>query len=414
MSKAPAKKLKAAGKQRKPVKAQASKRSTAKAQREPSILTRLVSRLVSLTLLLIISMPLALVLWLETVDWRAPPDALPRSTSTATATPVGEPKPLAEDGTGPTLQDWTITDTALGQIGFTVQRPSEEEAAEVEEPDAEAADQDEPEDEAPLDQPETAELAEDATEPGVTAEDDGRLPVIILLGGAPEGRQALTYMPPVGDNVVISLDWPMPVPDDLPRGWDLVPSALDLRTDILSAPGQVSAVYFWARSQPWADPDRISLIGVSLGALVAPAAQFLIQEQTEGQPLAATLLAFGGAGIEDMVQSNPTLAKAPAFIDRPWAIDALGWAAGRALYPIEPAEYLPKLRGQFMVVNASADGVIPASAVERLTNLTPAPKDTLTIDGGHIGPDPETPRILRTLSAVATGWLVGQGVVNAP
>ncbi|MEM6901737.1 MAG: hypothetical protein AAF556_00680 [Pseudomonadota bacterium] len=263
-----------------------------------------------------------------------------------------------------------MAEPSLGEIGFTVQRPD--------------------------------------------TDNTRRVPVILLLGGAPKGRQALAFMPPVAQNAVVSLDWPMPVPDDMPRGWDLLPAAPSLRGNILRAPGQVAAIYYWVRAQPWADPDRISLVGVSLGALVAPAAQFLIQEQTNQPPLAATLLAFGGAGIDQMVRHNPSLANTPLFKDNPWALDMLGWAAGRALYPVEPAHYLPRLTGQFMVVNASADTVIPASAVDQLTNLTPSPKDTLTIDGGHIGPDPETPRILRTLTAVATGWLVGQGVVNPP
>ncbi|MBV6631512.1 MAG: hypothetical protein KI792_00620 [Alphaproteobacteria bacterium] len=331
----------------------------------------MIRRLFSMVLLLAISMPLALILWLETVDWRAPPDALPRPSSDATARASGEPKPVGDLDTAPHLQDWTIEEPALGQIGFTVQKPAQ-------------------------------------------LEEEERLPVIILLGGAPEGRQALTYMPPVGQNAVISLDWPMPVPDDMPRGWDLIPAAPSLRTDILAAPGQIAAIYHWARSQPWVDADRISLVSVSLGALIAPAAQYLIQEQTEGQPLAATLLAFGGAGIDQMVRANPTLAQSPIFEGRDWAQEAVAWAAGRALYPVEPSHYLPRLVGQFMVVNASADSVIPASSVELLTNLTPSPKDTLTIDGGHIGPDPETPRILRTLTSVATGWLIGQGVVNPP
>ena len=101
-------------------------------------------------------------------------------------------------------------------------------------------------------------------------------------------------------------------------------------------------------------------------------------------------------------------------IGSPPLLGWLAWAGAKALHPLEPANYLRDLNGQFMVVNASRDGVIPQASVDRFTALVPTPKDTATIAGGHIGPDPETPRILRTRTRIATGWLIGLGVVNEP
>jgi hypothetical protein len=324
------------------------------------------------TLVVLVALPLALVLWLATADWVPPERSLPRPAVDA----------VAESGlmvveNGREISQWRLHDRNVGEVGFVLDRPAAPAAA-----------------------------------PSV---DGGKRPAMILLGGAPKGEQALAYMPPLGENIVISLDWPMPVPGRMPRGLDIIPAAPSLRHDILSAPGQVAAAYFWLTAQPDVDPERISLIGVSLGALVAPAAQYLIeQESGREHPVAATLLAFGGSGLGALVAANPLLSEAPLFAGRPWALELLGWVTDHALYPVEPAHYLPRIGGRFMVINASADTVIPQTSAARFTELTPDPKDVLRIAGGHIGPDPETPRILRSLTGIATGWLTGIGAVNPP
>ena len=327
------------------------------------------------TALVVLALPLSLMLWLALASSRDPATALPMPGFGPNSKPLVQTTTLDDQPTSRTREAVTINDPAVGRIRFVVDQPAD-------------------------------------------TEETARLPVMILLGGAPLGEQALAYMPPVGPNAIVSLDWPMPVPDDLPRDWQLALAAPDLRVDILSSPGQVTAVYNWLLNQDWVDTDRISLIGVSLGALIAPAAQHMIEQQiSENMPdpaIAATLLAFGGADLQAMIAENPTLKATQWAAERPWLLGWLAWAGAKALHPMEPSHYLQGLGGQFMVVNASRDGVIPQSSVNQFTRLVPEPKDTATIAGGHIGPGPETPRILRTLTGVATGWLIGLDVVNEP
>ncbi|MEO0394313.1 MAG: hypothetical protein AAF213_13915 [Pseudomonadota bacterium] len=350
----------------------------------------------------VLALPLSLAVWLATADWVDPAKSLPRPGDNPVLLNL-EPPPQVD---GRLRNYYWLDDLRVGPVRFIIDRPR----------------------------------GSDTLEP---------LPVIILLGGAPLGQEALAYMPPVGRNAIVSLDWPMPVPDDLERDLNLLfqepalrPSTFGdsdeaeamrqlwrqqvdallniagLRSDILRAPGQVAAVHQWLRQQNWVDPTRISLIGVSLGAVIAPAAQHMIEAitpQTDGNPpISASLLAFGGTNIERMITENPSLKATDWVTGWPTALPLLGWAGGKALHPLEPSHYLPQLSGQFMVVNASRDGVIPQASVNEFTALVPEPKDTATIAGGHIGPDPETPRILRTLTGIATGWLMGLEAVNAP
>ena len=320
------------------------------------------------TLMVVIALPLSLFLWLAMADQRPGVESLPVPAGNPTITIAAIP----DTPTDRQRRAIRLQDEAVGPVGFVIDQP-------------------------------------------LRMRPDADLPVMILLGGTPKGEQALAYMPPVGNNAIVSLDWPMPVPDDLPRDLQLVLDAPSLRVDILRAPGQVAAVYDWLHAQDWVDQDRISIIGVSLGAMIAPAAQFLIEQHSPSQtPIAATLLAFGGADLKPIIAENPSLQNTSWARERPWLLGWLAWAGAKALHPMEPANYLHDLTGQFMVVNASRDGVIPQASVDRFTALVPTPKDTATIAGGHIGPDPETPRILRTLTGIATGWLIGLDVVNEP
>lgn len=212
------------------------------------------------TVIIQLALPLSALLWVATLDWQDPIAALPRPAGSGTVERLFE-----TTHNGRIVTDWQLMDEAVGKATFVVDRP----------------------------------------QPADTAADNAPVPTIILLGGAPKGRQALAFMPAVGENAVVSLDWPMPIPDEMPRSWGLLPEAPALRRDILSAPGQIAAVYDWLSAQDWVDRDRISLVGVSLGAIIAPSAQFLIEEASAAdKPLAASLLAFGGVDIPAMIEAN--------------------------------------------------------------------------------------------------------------
>jgi hypothetical protein len=291
------------------------------------------------------------VAWLA---WRDPLSALPRAEG-----PVEVVAGPAQREAGRLLQHYVLRSPDLGSIGLTVSLPN------------------------PL-----------AERP---------LPVLVVLGGANTGRKNLRQVPAAGANILVGYDWPLP--RKVPRGMDLVGALHDLYPQLLAVPGQVAAVIGWTADQPWADAERISLLGFSLGALVAPAAQRVTQ--SSGHDIGWTVLAYGGAGLGTILAAHP---KANLGWTGPW----VGAAADLLLRPIEPAEHLPQLAGRFLLIGAAEDRLVPRPSFELLRDLTPEPKTFVLLDGGHIGTRARQRELLEEIVRLTRGWLIDQGAVTSP
>jgi pimeloyl-ACP methyl ester carboxylesterase len=163
-------------------------------------------------------------------------------------------------------------------------------------------------------------------------------------------------------------------------------------------PRQLAAVVRWTRAQPWADPDRVSLVGVSLGALVLPAAQRMAA--AHGERLGPSILAYGGTGLFDILRAN--LAQDGAAVA--YAAAGLGSLGLRAL---EPASHLPHLAGEFLLINGRDDPRIPASSAAGLHRLTPQPKEVRFLSAGHF--DAGDQELLDEILALCRAWLARRG-----
>lgn len=228
-----------------------------------------------------------------------------------------------------------------------------------------------------------------------------RLPVVVLLGGLRTGCENISYVKAPGRNVLVGFEYP--IPRKVERSWSLPFKLSELRRQVLSVPGQVVALLEWLHAQPWADPVRGSVIGVSLGALYLPSIQHLAQ--THGIGLKHLIIAYGGVDIGAMVANRLTYGPA-------WARRAIGAFVAASLRPVEPALHLPKLKGEFLLIGASGlDKYIPACSIERLYDLTPEPKTVLMLKGGHFrGRKTE---IAARVVEVAGIWLSECGAVNS-
>ena len=206
-----------------------------------------------------------------------------------------------------------------------------------------------------------------------------RLPVVILVGGLRTGREALEHLPDLGRNAVVSYEYPLDE-DHWRRGF-LPVQVVAARNAALAVPGQLAALVRWVRGRPWADPGRVSLVGVSLGALVLPAAQRAAA--AHGESLGPSILAYGGTGLFEILRAN--LAE-----DRPWAGYGAAWLASLGLRALEPAAHLPHLEGEFLLINGQGDPRIPARSAAGLHRLTPEPKEVRLLGSGHFDAgDPE-------------------------
>jgi hypothetical protein len=225
------------------------------------------------------------------------------------------------------------------------------------------------------------------------------LPAVILVGGLRTGREALAHVPHLGRNAVITYEYPLRR-DHWRRGF-LPAQVVAARAAALAVPGQLAAVVRWTRAQPWADPDRVSLVGVSLGALVLPAAQRTAA--AHGESLGPTILAYGGTGLFAILRA--TLAQ-----DRPWLGAGAAWLGSLGLRAIEPAVHLPHLVGEFLLINGSDDPRIPATSAVGLHRLTPEPKEVRLLSPGHF--DADDRELLDEILAICRAWLARRRALN--
>lgn len=228
------------------------------------------------------------------------------------------------------------------------------------------------------------------------------LPVVFVLGGHQAGQAAIDSLGPPGENILVGYDWP--VPRKLPTtAGEWLRATPELRSQVLAVPGQVTAALAWLEAQPWADAERMSLAGFSLGAIAAPAIQRLAT--AEGTRINWTVLGYGGAGLGDLISEHPA-------VRRHRLGGVVARAVGLLLQPIEPAHHLPSLQGRFLLIEGRDDRLISAKAVARFRALTPEPREVVLLEGDHPGTGSRQEALLQEIVAVTRGWLVAQGAVN--
>lgn len=230
------------------------------------------------------------------------------------------------------------------------------------------------------------------------------VPVVMVLGGLSGASRSIRRIAEVagdpGSNALIGYDWPLP--RDEPSLGEIALQLPALRRAVLSVPGQVDAILAWACRQRWADPARVSLLGLSLGAFVAPAAQRLVEGR--GAEVRWTILGYAGAPIGAVVAGHPAVRPA-------WAARPIGAAADLLLHPLEPSEHLPHVRGRFLVLHAGNDRLIARGAADRLTALTPEPRTVVVVEGDHMGVGADRWKLLREVVAISRDWLAAEGAI---
>jgi len=228
-----------------------------------------------------------------------------------------------------------------------------------------------------------------------------KLPLVIVLGGLKKGEDNLRHIKALGDNAVISYDWPMSVHFyGQPDFWARIPS---LYLQILAIPAQVSTAINWLADQPWADSQRISLLGFSLGAVAVPAIQDIATR--DGTNIGWTILACGGAPFGALVTNNP-------HVHPPWIRAIVAPVLDCLLSPLEPTRHLSHLSGHFLILQGQEDTLVSEAARRCLREATPEPKTVLTFGGNHMGVGKEKMVLLQEIVTASKEWLIENGAIN--
>jgi dienelactone hydrolase len=225
----------------------------------------------------------------------------------------------------------------------------------------------------------------------------GGLPSLIILSGLRTGRNSLDLIANHGRNAIIAYDYPY----DRERWRDasVLERVLIAHETAYRMPDEVAGLIAWVQRQPWADPNRVSLAGVSLGGIALPIAQR--RAASAGHKVAASVIAYGGLDLHALARVN---------LDDSWLREPLALVSALMLRPLAPVHHLPKLSGPFLLVHGASDERIPKESLAALDALTPKPKTIIVQDGPHI--DEQRPELIKHTIDSARDWLQKQDLLN--
>lgn len=228
-----------------------------------------------------------------------------------------------------------------------------------------------------------------------------KLPVVMVLGGLVTGADNIRYIKDAGDNAIVGYAWPIPV--RLHGVSDFLLQAPGLYHNVMTIPGQVASALNWLINQPWADAERISLLGFSQGALAAPAVQDIAAH--DGTRVGWTIIAYGGAPLGAVLAGNPHMKPT-------WLRKALAPLVDLVFHPLEPNIHLPRLSGKFLVLEGRDDQLIPEAARHLLREAVPQPKTVIIFEGAHMGVGPDKMALLQKIIETSKKWLIENGAIN--
>lgn len=225
------------------------------------------------------------------------------------------------------------------------------------------------------------------------------LPLVVILAGLRTGRASLELVDRHGPAVLVGYQYPYSQ-----ETWyqsARVTQLLAIRSAALAVPWQVTHIVERLEEDGGVDTTRTALLGYSFGAMFVPATQRLAA--ADGRPFDAAIMAFGGADIEALLDAN-------LRVDQDRVRHALAWTGAALLHPLEPALHLPELPGRFLVIRGSADRQIPDSLSARMADLTPEPKEVVTLDSGHM--NPRDPALTQRVIRLSQDWLTRTGILG--
>lgn len=184
---------------------------------------------------------------------------------------------------------------------------------------------------------------------------------VVLLGGLVTGDRATLLVPDDASAHVLAVDWPWREPRRMPW-WRAVLRVGAIQRGVMTSPAVLALGVEAAAGAPEVAPERIALMGVSLGA--APAVSVL---RLTHRP-AALILLHGGADIRELLRHGLAREGVPGFLASP-----LSALASRLIHPLEPSLHAAAVGARpVLMINAVGDPLLPAKCVRRLHGLFPA------------------------------------------
>jgi hypothetical protein len=197
------------------------------------------------------------------------------------------------------------------------------------------------------------------------------LPAIIILGGLRTGSMTVDYIREASDMIIMAIDYPYQGKKENLTTSEFMLALSGIHKAVLETPPAVILGVDYLLSMDEADPDRITLIGGSLGAFFVPAVM------AADQRIDAAAILFGAGDLQALIKSE---------IDMPFPLPHLGsWAASVLLAPVEPMKYIEDISPRpVFILNGRSDNRIPVKLAEKLHREAKEPKKIVWIEAEHL------------------------------
>jgi hypothetical protein len=213
-----------------------------------------------------------------------------------------------------------------------------------------------------------------------------RRPLLLLLGGHETGRDAVDLVDDTRGTVVAALSYPYREVRAL-HGSRVLLALPAVRRAILDTPPAILLALDHLLAQPYVDPRRVELVGVSLGSPFAVVAGAL-------DPRCRRVWSIHGAGdLRRLLAVG--LERKIGFAPLRETLAALAYACG-AGPSIAPERWVGRISPRpFVMVNGLADERLPRRAILYLYAGAREPKEIVWLPGLHV--QPERRQVVRQL-----------------
>jgi hypothetical protein len=207
-----------------------------------------------------------------------------------------------------------------------------------------------------------------------------RRPLVVLLGGHRTGRDAVELVEDTGGTVLAALSYPYDGNHGV-KGLAVLAAAPAIRRAVLDTPPAAMLALDWLLVQPFVDPARVELVGVSLGAPFAVIAGAL-------DPRFGRVWSIHGAGEPARLIEHNLVRRLPFAPLRGLVVRAA--AAAGCLPRLAPERWVARIAPRpFVMINGSDDDKLPPECVGALWAASRPPAELSWVEGGHVRPKKE-------------------------
>jgi cephalosporin-C deacetylase-like acetyl esterase len=206
------------------------------------------------------------------------------------------------------------------------------------------------------------------------------LPVIIVMGGEGTGKDAVDLVGAPEGVAYLALDYPYEGDQELDAFWESMAAIPGIQQAFLDSPPAMMLALDWALQQAWVDPDKVELVGASLGVPFTAVAGALDDRFTR------VWLLHGGAENVPWVMHVGRRYVENEFLRGLLARGALLLVYGNSF---EALDWIPEIAPRpLVIVAAKDDDFVPPEAQQPFVEAAAASEhiEIVWTEGRHIRP----------------------------